>query len=818
MPSCRSIFLKMNTNSDDSDEVVILDSESGGSSISRRDVDPPQPEAIINTDTIYNSSGGYRRMVSTGRGFIPCDCRLLIVSGIEVVAECGCNLTFGLEDAEFDSTGPPASDAGVDIRVGTGSIPGGLDPKSPLQASAECDNCNFNSMPGPSSSSSKKRDTGKSRKKNSDTIPPDSDQPACGGSDAVEASGHAAEVRVLPNRLVKKTPFSTESYRLSDESPRTGICFVDIDTAYEIGALKVQIEDGVLSKNVCAALNEMLNSDEAVRQIKEMFTPAALKAGGNAKFGKSSNAGKKFNDGLFATRNTQPGEVIAMYGGFCVDFSEKKGEDESIASDRKIVLDVSITQPNGEVLSYNCMLIGWECPNISDRFPLVNGHIMNHSCIPNCEMVMRPLTFERDGFKFEILTPVFKVCDDVPGGVAKNQEFTFDYGIEMCKLSPFFRNEYQDLIARAQTMGNSKQKSAVLKKVPKSIDAQELELFMEGYTGIDCSCPECDFAQNFDPPFSRSVLNLGPNDTKTDGLRQLLNYGNIPVSPASSRKSKSRVKGTPTARSKRDSGGECSSGVSVRSTSSVSSGLTSARAKHGGSGSADSALASSDTSVLFAEASASGVTGSTEKTGKIGKTGKTGKTGKAVVSPEAVGAQKRTNRSPEEAVKSPTKRRGANHDGGGSSSGAVAAVSPVTSQAAGARARINRDDSDGSSGDMAVSPGPATSQAAGARARVNHGVCARPGGLRPGYTRHSGKYMPYALAVFSNPAKSYQSNKDEWISERSAHDRAQKEVSSKPMSWSDAARRLLLAGPSPADPVSKANAFLHPPPPVPDDD
>ena len=119
---------------------------------------------------------------------------------------------------------------------------------------------------------------------------------------------------------------------------------------------------------------------------------------------------------------------------------------------------------------------------------------------------------------------------------------------------------------------------------------------------------------------------------------------------------------------------------------------------------------------------------------------------------------------------------------------------------------------------MAVSPGPATSQAAGARARVNHGVCARPGGLRPGYTRHSGKYMPYALAVFSNPAKSYQSNKDEWISERSAHDRAQKEVSSKPMSWSDAARRLLLAGPSPADPVSKANAFLHPPPPVPDDD
>ena len=191
------------------------------------------------------------------------------------------------------------------------------------------------------------------------------------------------------------------------------------------------------------------------------------------------------------------------------------------------------------------------------------------------------------------------------------------------------------------------------------------------------------------------------------------------------------------------------------------------------------------------------------------------------VSPETVGAQKRSNGSPEEAVKSPTKRRGANHDGRGSSSGAVA-VSPVTSQAARARIRINRydsdDSSDDSSGDMAVSPETSRTAGAGARARVNHGVCARPGGLRPGYTRRSGKYMPYALAVFSNPAKSYESNKNEWISERTAHDRAQKEASSRPMSWADAARRLLLSGPAPIDPVSKANEILHPPPPIPKDD
>ena len=786
MLSCRSFFLKMNSENDDT--VVLLkdsDDESGGGGGSGSSI-PPQSTAIRNTDTVYNSSGGYRRMVSIGRGFIPCRCVSLIVSGVEVVAECGCNITFSLDDAEFDFTGPKASDADVDIGVGSSSILGGLDPKSPLQAPVECDNCD--SVPEPPSSSSKKRAAGKARKGNPDAVvaalPPDNDQSAHDKSDMAKPAqvGHAAEIRVQPSRTARKPQFSTESYRLSDESPRTGICFVDVDTAYEAGALKVQLEDGVLSKNVCAALNEMLNSEEAVRQIKGMFSPAALKAGGNAKFGKSSNAGKKFNDGLFATRNTQPGEVISMYGGFCVDFSEKKGEDESIASDRKIVLDVSITQPNGEVLSYNCMLIGWECPEISDRFPLVNGHIMNHSCIPNCEMVLRPLTFERDGFKFEILTPVFKVCDDVPGGVAKNQEFTFDYGIEMCKLSPFFRNEYQDLIARAQTMGNSKQKSAVLKKVPKTIDAQELELFMGGYTGIDCSCPECDFAQNFDPSFSRSVLNLGPNDTKTDGLRQLLNYDNTPVSPVSSRKSKSR------AAVGRKSGSEsgCSPSVSVKSTTSVSSGLTSARAKHGGSDSADSALEPTVTSDLFAEASASGVTG---KTGKTGKTDKTGKTGKVAVSPETVGAQKRSNGSPEEAVKSPTKRRGANHNGRGSSSGAVA-VSLETSRTAGA----------------------------GARARVNHGVCARPGGLRPGYTRRSGKYMPYALAVFSNPAKSYESNKNEWISERTAHDRAQKEASSRPMSWADAARRLLLSGPAPIDPVSKANEILHPPPPIPKDD
>ena len=62
MLSCRSFFLKMNSENDD---IVVLiqdsDDESGGGGGSSIPPVPPQPTAIRNTDTVYNSSGGYSR-------------------------------------------------------------------------------------------------------------------------------------------------------------------------------------------------------------------------------------------------------------------------------------------------------------------------------------------------------------------------------------------------------------------------------------------------------------------------------------------------------------------------------------------------------------------------------------------------------------------------------------------------------------------------------------------------------------------------------------------------------------------------------------
>ena len=122
---------------------------------------------------------------------------------------------------------------------------------------------------------------------------------------------------------------------------------------------------------------------------------------------------------------------------------------------------------------------------------------------------------------------------------------------------------------------------------------------------------------------------------------------------------------------------------------------------------------------------------------------------------------------------------------------------------------------DGGSGDGGSRDG-STSRAAGAThaQRGKSGMRVSASGSRPGYTRDSRiKYMPYALAVFSSPDKSYNENREAWVSERTAHDRAQ----SKPLSWSDTARLLLVTGGAPpVDAAAKANEFLHPAPPIPD--
>ena len=336
-----------------------------------------------------------------------------------------------------------------------------------------------------------------------------------------EVTGRRSMRARRPNQL----SFSKGSYRLDDDSPRTGICFVDVDTAFEVNALQNSIGDGLIGGHLCGVLNKLLNSTEAVQQIRAMFTDKALKAGGNAKLGKSSNAGMDFINGLFGNRNVNQGEFVSLYGGFVLDCEESEQlAHEKIGSDRKAVAEVHVKKPNSPIQSYYCTIIGWESPDISKAFSLVNGHIMNHSCIPNCEMILVKLSFEVSDSTIDIMLPGFQVCGDIVDGVKKGDEFTFDYGDEMCLKSPFFRDEYQDAIRKAQEIVHSGRRQSSLKSIPTKIDSGEVDAFLQGGQGTLCGCPECDFAQAFVPSFDRSMLNLGPNEIDSGGIRELLNY------------------------------------------------------------------------------------------------------------------------------------------------------------------------------------------------------------------------------------------------------------------------------------------------------
>jgi hypothetical protein len=501
------------------------------------------------------------------------------------------------------------------------------------------------------------------------------------------------------------------------------MCYIDVESAFEMGALKDPAGDGNGTKELCALINELINSKEAVKQIKALFKPADLRAKGSTRFGRSSHAGESCAGGLFATRKFEPGDVVSCYGGFGIDIREHPNDEEKVPSDRKIVLDIFITKPCGEVVPCQSMFIGWEKSEISDRFPLVRGHIINHSCISNCEMKMVPLTFERDGFKYEINIPIFCVAMDVKDGVEVDQEFTCDYGREMCYFSPFFENEHQDAIIKAQSCDNLRERKKILKDVPRTIPPGVLRAFLDGCAGTACGCAECNHASTqFDPPFDPSMMNLGPNDMDTTQLRREINYDAVPAPRAASvtdAKSRARISSSRTgSRSEGTSGRDNDSSEAVsKSTRSSSSSLSGARTKQSGSA-------------------------------QVGD--------------------------------------------GGSQAG------------------------DGGSGDGGSRDG-STSRAAGAThaQRGKSGMRVSASGSRPGYTRDSRiKYMPYALAVFSSPDKSYNENREAWVSERTAHDRAQ----SKPLSWSDTARLLLVTGGAPpVDAAAKANEFLHPAPPIPDD-
>lgn len=333
--------------------------------------------------------------------------------------------------------------------------------------------------------------------------------------------------RILPDREVKKKPFSKSSYRLSDDAVRTGICMVDADTAFEMGALETQIDEGVtLPKDICALLNNFLNSAEADKQIKALFPSSVLKKGGYAKTKKSLHAGESFDNGLFATRDVQGGTLIVLYGGFILNFEEsKRVSEEKVCSDRKAVIDVKITNRDGSTDPHYLMMVGWENAGISKDYPLVSGHIMNHSCIPNCEMIMVSLTFMHEGVGFEVSMPAFKVCDDFKV-VKKGDEFTFDYGSEMACKTPFVEEAHQESIKSAykSTNGDNERMLGLLKrlKVPLKINPEKLVEFLQGSDGTPCSCTDCDDAEQ--AGFDRSVLNIGSNTTDTAKLREFLNY------------------------------------------------------------------------------------------------------------------------------------------------------------------------------------------------------------------------------------------------------------------------------------------------------
>ena len=342
--------------------------------------------------------------------------------------------------------------------------------------------------------------------------------------------------RVQPARSVRGDKFSIDEYCIPWNITRqTAMCFVDLESAWKLEMLKHQITgdySDVCTNELAAYINQLLNSEDAVRQLEKHFGRGITTDAGT-QVGNSSNAGRSCSNGVFATRIFQPGESVMYYSGVCLPVREDS-DTESIPSDRKIVLDIKVTKPNGEIIEIACLLIGWENAVITENFPLAGGYIVNHCCIPNCVLKMLPLDFTMDKWKFRIMLPYVCVRRESGECIRPGEEFTCDYGEEICKLSPFYLDEHQAAITRAQKVPNPEKQNRILRDVPRNFEKGEVEDFLKGSIQLNCCCPECNLCSGncenpiFHIPFCTSVLNLGPNDMDTTKLR---NYFRIAYRP-----------------------------------------------------------------------------------------------------------------------------------------------------------------------------------------------------------------------------------------------------------------------------------------------
>lgn len=329
----------------------------------------------------------------------------------------------------------------------------------------------------------------------------------------------------LPRSAKAATGVSINDYILPQDGFQTALCFADLDTAFELDMLKEQLKgdySDICTKAVAVYINQLLNSESAFRQIERVFGNGRCVKGNGTQVKYSTNAGGECANGLFSTRRFERGEPVAYYSGVFLPIREDK-DTEVIPSDRKIVADVEITDSYGQVTRMECLLIGWESGEITNNFPLANGHMLNHSCVSNCVFRMVKLEFRDEGTTVNVWLPFVFVREDLPPDefVMLGEEFTVDYGQEICMLSPFYKDEYQEAISLAQLTPDPVRQKEILNGVPRQFKDGEVSRFMKGATEIDCSCAECLFAAGpwFDEPFVSSILNLGPNDKDTTNLR-----------------------------------------------------------------------------------------------------------------------------------------------------------------------------------------------------------------------------------------------------------------------------------------------------------
>ncbi len=397
-------------------------------------------------------------------------------------------------------------------------------------------------------------------------IHPETDAAAVTSSqddDDVEPSDSAPEIdaaavtpsRKQPHRSVKTQRFSIDDYRLSDQTRKTltAVFFVDPGTAAELEVIPpIKGEHTDLCPNDLAVhLNELLNSPEAVRQLETLFN-CSITGNAGVKVKKSSNSDEGCSDGVFATRTFKPGKPVVYYGGLGISFREDDEEEkEEVYSDRKIHMRVEIIYPNGVTHTIECLLIGYEHHKLAEKFTLSCGAFVNHACIPNCVIEMFPLEFKRDGYTFRIMLPYFRVREDLGEDVLPGAELTADYGPSVCYSSPFYEEEYQQAIMKAQFIPESTQQNEVLMDVPRKHDKAALRKFLGRSKGMDCNCCDCRFCSNsgehsvFAKPFHRSVLNMGPNDVCTEKFLKFIGFHGS-LTP---KITKSRSKSTPSKQS-----------------------------------------------------------------------------------------------------------------------------------------------------------------------------------------------------------------------------------------------------------------------------